>query len=431
MHISLKTRSSALSFCTKYDIHYGWVMVALAFFSALFATASVGVPSVLIVPMSKDLGWSIGEIAAPTGLRLALFGLSAPFAGGLMLKYGPRRMVGLSGIVLIIGLIISIFTTEKWHLWVGMGILLGIGPGLTAMQLSSVVASRWFNERQGLVIGLMTGATATGTLIFMPLAATISDLYGWRAAMAIPTIGSVISIILFYLFAWDRPENINIPRLGETEVGLAPEPYKENFIVLSFNALFIGMRTKLFWILALTFMICGISSFGLTQAHIVPFCGDLGVPFAAAAWLLAVIGVADLIGTTGSGWLADRYDNRWLLTIYYGFRGVSLVWLVSSDPSYAALTIFAIIYGLDFIATVPPTVKLTIGRFGREIGPAIFGWIFASHHVAAGLMTVGAGVSRDFIGSYVPSFLFAGITCFIAAASFYFVKNSDMKSSNI
>jgi len=329
MHISLKTRSSALSFCTKYDIHYGWVMVALAFFSALFATASVGVPSVLIVPMSKDLGWSIGEIAAPTGLRLALFGLSAPFAGGLMLKYGPRRMVGLSGIVLIIGLIISIFTTEKWHLWVGMGILLGIGPGLTAMQLSSVVASRWFNERQGLVIGLMTGATATGTLIFMPLAATISDLYGWRAAMAIPTIGSVISIILFYLFAWDRPENINIPRLGETEVGLAPEPYKENFIVLSFNALFVGMRTKLFWILALTFMICGISSFGLTQAHIVPFCGDLGVPFAAAAWLLAVIGVADLIGTTGSGWLADRYDNRWLLTIYYGFRGVSLVWLVS------------------------------------------------------------------------------------------------------
>ncbi|MBT6834050.1 MAG: MFS transporter, partial [Rhodobacterales bacterium] len=204
-------------------------MVALAFFSALFATASVGVPSVLIVPMSKDLGWSIGEIAAPTGLRLALFGLSAPFAGGLMLKYGPRRMVGLSGIVLIIGLIISIFTTEKWHLWVGMGILLGIGPGLTAMQLSSVIALRWFNERQGLVIGLMTGATATGTLIFMPLAATISDLYGWRAAMAIPTIGSVISIILFYLFAWDRPENINIPRLGETEVGLAPEPYKENF----------------------------------------------------------------------------------------------------------------------------------------------------------------------------------------------------------
>ena len=187
------------------------------------------------------------------------------------------------------------------------------------------------------------------------------------------------------------------------------------------------MRTKLFWILALTFMICGISSFGLTQAHIVPFCGDLGVPFAAAAWLLAVIGVADLIGTTGSGWLSDRYDNRWLLTIYYGFRGVSLVWLVSSNPSYAALTIFAVIYGLDFIATVPPTVKLTIGKFGREIGPAIFGWIFASHHVAAGLMTVAAGVSRDFIGSYVPSFLFAGITCFLAAASFYFVKSRDLK----
>lgn len=422
MSISLVSRGYASRYLANRGVHYGWAMVCLAFLTALFATASVGVPSVLIVPMSEDLGWSIGEIAAPTGLRLALFGLSAPFAGGLMLRYGPRRMVGLSGIVLLVGLAVSIVTTEKWHLWLGMGFLLGVGPGLTAMQLASVVASRWFTERQGLVLGLMTGATATGTLIFMPLAATVSELWGWRVAMAIPATGCILSLSLFYLFAWDRPEEINLPRLGETEVDKLPPPYEENFIALSFRALFIAMKSRLFWILTLTFMICGISSYGLTQAHFVPFCGDLGIPFGAAAWLLAVIGIADLIGTTGSGWLADRYDNRWLLSIYYGFRGVSLVWLVFSNPSYAALTIFAVIYGLDFIATVPPTVKLTIGKFGREMGPAVFGWIFASHHVAAGLMIVAAGTSRDVIGSYVPAFLFAGIACFLAAASFYFVK---------
>ena len=422
MSISLVSRGYASRYLANRGVHYGWAMVCLAFLTALFATASVGVPSVLIVPMSEDLGWSIGEIAAPTGLRLALFGLSAPFAGGLMLRYGPRRMVGLSGIVLLVGLAVSIVTTEKWHLWLGMGFLLGIGPGLTAMQLASVVASRWFTERQGLVLGLMTGATATGTLIFMPLAATVSELWGWRVAMAIPATGCILSLSLFYLFAWDRPEEIDLPRLGETEVDKLPPPYEENFVALSFRALFIAVKSRLFWILALTFMICGISSYGLTQAHFVPFCGDLGIPFGAAAWLLAVIGIADLIGTTGSGWLADRYDNRWLLSIYYGFRGISLVWLVFSNPSYAALTIFAVIYGLDFIATVPPTVKLTIGKFGREMGPAVFGWIFASHHVAAGLMIVAAGTSRDVIGSYVPAFLFAGIACFLAAASFYFVK---------
>ena len=422
MSISLVSRGYASRYLADRGVHYGWAMVGLAFLTALFATASVGVPSVLIVPMSEELGWSIGEIAAPTGLRLALFGLSAPFAGGLMLRYGPRRMVGLSGIVLLVGLAVSIVTTEKWHLWLGMGFLLGIGPGLTAMQLASVVASRWFTERQGLVLGLMTGATATGTLIFMPLAATVSELWGWRVAMAIPATGCILSLSLFYLFAWDRPEEINLPRLGETEVDKLPPPYEENFVALSFRALFIAVKSRLFWILTLTFMICGISSYGLTQAHFVPFCGDLGIPFGAAAWLLAVIGIADLIGTTGSGWLADRYDNRWLLSIYYGFRGVSLVWLVFSNPSYAALTIFAVIYGLDFIATVPPTVKLTIGKFGREMGPAVFGWIFASHHVAAGLMIVAAGTSRDVIGSYVPAFLFAGIACFLAAASFYFVK---------
>ena len=422
MNLARHRLSNALE---QRGIHFGWVMVALAFVNALFATSAVGVPSVLIVPMAEDLGWSIGELAAPTGLRMALFGLSAPFAGGLMMRYGPRRMVGLSGILLIIGLVLSITTTQKWQLWLGMGFLLGIGPGLTAMQLASVVASRWFTDRQGLVLGIMMGATATGMLIFMPLAAMISEAYGWRLAMAIPTVGCILSLVFFYFFAHDRPEDINLPRFGEQQVAPVPAPYTSNFVALSFSALALGVKSWVFWVLAVTFAICGISSYGITQAHIVPFCGDLGVPFAAAAWLLAVIGVSDLIGTMGSGWLSDRYDNRWLLFFYYGLRGLGLIWLVSSDPSYAMLTIFAVVYGLDFIATVPPTVKLTVNEFGREMGPAVFGWIFAAHHVAAGLMAYGAGVSRDMLGSYVPSFMLAGIACLIAAASFYLLKRPE------
>lgn len=403
-------------------IHYAWAMATLAFLYALFSSAAMGVPGVLIVPMSKELGWSIGELSAPLGLRLALFGLVAPFAGGLMLRYGPRKIVGMSGALLVVGLLIGIVTTEKWQLWLGMGVLLGLAPGLTAMQLSTVISTRWFVARQGLVLGILSGSVATGTLIFMPLAAWVSEHWGWRMALALPTIGSVVCWVLFMWLGRDRPQELGLPAWGEQQVQPMPAPPQANFVQLTFQALAIGIRSKVFWILALTFAVCGISSFGLTQAHLVPFCGDLGVPLTSAAWLLTVIGVCDLIGTIGSGWLSDRYDNRWLLAIYYGLRGVGLVWLVQADASMAALSLFAVIYGLDFIATVPPTVKLTVKAFGRDMGPAIFGWIFAAHHVAAGVMALGAGISRDMLGTYAPAFLLAGISCVVAAASVYLLS---------
>lgn len=405
-------------------VHYGWAMAALAFLYALFSSAAMGVPGVLVVPMSRELGWTIGEISAPFGLRLALFGLIAPFAGGLMLRYGPRRMVGYSGAMLVVGLLIGMSTTEKWQLWLGMGVLLGIAPGLTAMQLSTVISTRWFAARQGLVLGILSGAVATGTLIFMPLAAWVSERWGWRAALMLPTLGSVVCWLLFVWLARDRPQELSLPPYGESQVQPLPAPARANFVQLTFQALQLGVRSRVFWILALTFAICGISSFGLTQTHLVPFCGDLGVSLTSAAWLLTVIGICDLIGTIGSGWLSDRFDNRWLLVMYYGLRGIGLIWLVNADVSMAALTLFAVVYGLDFIATVPPTVRLTVQTFGRDMGPAIFGWIFAAHHVAAGLMAFGAGVSRDLLGTYAPSFLLAGVMCLVATGSLYLLKAS-------
>jgi sugar phosphate permease len=397
-------------------------MLAISFLYAMFATSALGVPAVLILPMSKELGWSIGELSAPQGLRVALFGLCAPLAGGLMLRYGVRRMVFLSGALLMAGLAVSITMTQKWQLWLGMGVLLGLAPGITAMQLNAVVPARWFAQHRGLAIGILGAAVATGTLIFMPLAAWVSSIWGWRAALLIPTIGSLVAWLLFLWLGRERPQEIGLQPLGaKAPVPVPPAP-KANFLQLSINALVVGSKRWIFWVLAFTFAICGVSSFGLTQAHLVPFCNDLGIPLGVSASLLAVIGVFDMIGTIGSGWLCDRYDNRWLLAMYYGLRGIALVWLVYANVSTAGLLLFAVIYGLDFIATVPPTVRLSVQTFGQEVGPAVFSWIFASHHISAGLMLFAAGVSRDRIGSYVPAFLLAGILCLVAAAAFGAVR---------
>jgi predicted MFS family arabinose efflux permease len=403
-------------------LHYSWVMVAITFLYAVFSTSALGVPAVLILPMAKDLGWSIGELSAPQGLRVALFGLCAPLAGGLMLRYGVRRMVGLSGALLMVGLVMSITMTEKWQLWLGMGILLGVAPGMTAMQLTAVVPARWFVTHRGLAIGVLGASVATGTLIFMPLAAWISEVWGWRVALMLPAAGALASWLLFLWLGRERPQDIGLQPLGAiAPVPVPPKP-TANFVRLSLNALAVGSKRWIFWVLAFTFAICGVSSFGLTQAHLVPFCADMGIPLGISASLLAVIGVFDMVGTIGSGWLCDRYDNRWLLAMYYGLRGVALMWLVFASVSTTGLLIFAVIYGLDFIATVPPTVRLTVQTFGQEMGPAVFSWIFAAHHLAAGVMLVGTGVSRDMIGTYAPSFLLAGVLCLVAAAAFGAVR---------
>ncbi|AMO23429.1 MFS transporter [Ramlibacter solisilvae] len=399
-------------------LHYAWVMLALTFLYSVFITSALGVPAVLILPMSRELGWSIGELAAPQGLRLAIFGLCAPLAGGLMLRYGPRVMTAISGALLLAGMLMSITMTSKWELWLGMGILLGLAPGITAMQLTAVVPTRWFVTHRGLAVGVLGSAVATGTLIFMPLAAWISEAWSWRVALLVPTIGATLTWLLFLWLARNRPQEVGLQPLGAEAPVAVPAAPTANFLHLSLRALAAGAKSRMFWLLAFTFGICGVSSFGLTQAHLVPFCNDIGVPLGVSAWLLAVIAVCDMIGTIGSGWLADRYDNRWLLAVYYGLRGVALVWLVYADVSTIALLTFAVIYGLDFIATLPPTVRLTVQSFGPDMGPAVFAWVFASHHVAAGLMAVGTGISRDAIGTYAPAFLLAGVLCIVAAVSF-------------
>jgi sugar phosphate permease len=339
-----------------------------------------------------------------------------------MLRYGPRAMLALSGILTLAGLFLTATMTTRLELWLGLGILLGLAPGLTTLQLSAVISSRWFTARRGFVVGFLNGSVATGTLIFMPMGAWIAEHWGWRLALVPSSLGLLAMVVLFSLLAKDRPQELGLPPFGETKVPPVPQQPHKNFALLSLQALRLGSGELIFWVLSATFFICGMSSYGLTATHFVPFCGDLGFPLVISASLLSVIGVCDLFGTIGSGWLSDRYDNHWLLAFYYGFRGVSLVWLIWSDVSLAAMMTFAVIYGLDFIATVPPTVKLTVGAFGREVGPIVIGWIFAAHQLGVGAMAFSAGVSRDELGTYVPAFLLAGVLCLAAAAAFALVR---------
>jgi MFS family permease len=402
-------------------IHYGWVMVVLTMAYVVCSSAVMSIPGVLLIPISREFGWSVGELSGPLGLRMALFGMVAPFAGALMLRYGPRAVLTASAALLIGGMLLAITMTAKWQLWASLGVILGLAPGMTALVLSTTIATRWFTAQRGLVLGLLSAGTATGQLIFLPPAAWLTEHYGWRMALIPSAIMVGLVALAFFLFSRDRPSDVGLPPYGEDTVLLTPPLPVANAIALSVNALRMASSSMVFWVLAFTFFICGVSSFGL-MPHFVTLCGDFGISPLISTGLLALIGVCDLIGTIGSGWLSDRYDNRWLLGIYYGFRGLSLIWLPFSGFSIVGLSGFAIFYGLDFIATIPPTVRLTVRKFGREQAPLVFGWMFAAHQLGAGVMALAAGESRDAFASYLPAFLAACVVCLAAAASMLLLR---------
>lgn len=413
-------RAAARAFAAK-GIHYGWVMVGLTFVYGVCSAGAMSIPGVLLTPMSHDLGWSIGDLSGPLGLRVTLFGLAAPFAGGLILLYGVRRVLAASAILLVVGLLVSITMTTKWQLWVGLGVAMGVAPGLAALVLSATVSTRWFTARRGLVLGILGAGNATGQMIFLMPTAWIAEHYGWRMALVPPTIVIAILGVLFVLFSVERPADIGLAPFGEDTMVPTPPRPTGNAFGLSLNALGLGMRSTIFWVLAFTFGICGVSSLGL-MPHFVTLCGDYGISPITSTGLLAAIGVCDMFGTIGSGWLSDRFDNRWLLAGYYGFRGVALIWLPYSGFTMVGLTFFAVLYGLDFIATVPPSVKLTAQNFGREQAPLVFGWIFAAHQLGAGLMAFAAGVTRDELHTYLPAFFTAGVLCLAATLSLWLLR---------
>jgi MFS family permease len=404
-------------------VHYGWAIVAITFLVALTTAGAVGVPGALILPLTKEFGWNTAEISTALAVRLILFGLMAPFAAAFIERYGVRRIVLIAITMVIVGLLMALAMTKTWHLILCWGIIVGVGTGLTAMVLSAIVSTRWFNVRRGLVLGVLTASSATGQLVFLPLAAWLVDHYGWRYALAPSVIGLAIAGLLVALFMTDRPSDVGLAPYGETT--LAPNaaaPAAPAFgRALSVLGEISGARA--FWILAGTFFICGLSTNGLVQTHFISLCADFGIAPVAAASTLAMMGIFDLVGTIGSGWLSDRYDSRALLFWYYGLRGLSLLYLPYSSFTLYGLSLFGVFYGLDWIATVPPTVKLSAQAFGKEKAGIAFGWIFAAHQLGAATAAFGAGLSRSVLLSYLPAFFAAGAMCLIAAAAVWFIRD--------
>ncbi|MFF7709236.1 MFS transporter [Pseudomonas sp. NPDC007930] len=400
------------------QVHYGWAVVFATFLVMLVAAAAMGAPGVLIQPLQAEFGWSTSQISVALAVRLVLFGLFGPFAAALINHFGLRPVVGCAMGLIALGFLGSLGMTNTWQLLALWGVVVGVGTGMVAMVLGATVATRWFVHRRGLVLGLLSASSATGQLLFLPLMAELTSRYGWRSATLFVCALLVLAAVVALLLMRDRPADLGLPLYGETEVAPAvpPQPFIAH-LLSPLRALKLASGTLTFWVLAGTFFVCGLSTNGLVQTHFVSLCGDYGMAAVGAASLLAVMGLFDFVGTLGSGWLSDRYDNRWLLFWYYGLRGLSLMFLPFTGFNPYALSVFAMFYGLDWIATVPPTVKLVADRFGREQAGLVFGWVFAAHQLGAATAAYGAGWSRTELHSYLPAFFFAGAMCVVAALS--------------
>jgi sugar phosphate permease len=399
------------------NIHYGWAMVAVTFLTALITAGTVGAPGVFIVPLQKEFGWTTAEISSALSIRFILFGLMAPFAAALLNRYGLRNVTLSALLVVVSGLVASLAMTKVWHLMLLWGVVIGIGTGMTALVLGATIAARWFVARRGLVVGILTASVATGQLAFLPLLATLTDHYGWRVALGLVCVMLGVAAFAVLMIMRDRPSDLGLRPFGDegTEPLPAPPPNNAPIVAAALGTLRDASKSSVFWVLFATFFICGASTNGLIQVHLIPMCLDYGIPQVQAASLLAAMGIFDFFGTIVSGWLSDRYDNRYLLSWYYGLRGLSLLFLPFTDFSFYGLSVFAMFYGLDWIATVPPTVRLTAQRFGPERANMVFGWIFAGHQLGAGTAAFGAGLSRTLLASYLPAFFVAGALCIVAS----------------
>ncbi len=420
--------SSALAATlARHKIHYGWVIVAVTLLTTVVTAAAMSTPGVLIVPLEQEFGWNDAQISSALAIRLMLFGLFGPFAAAFMNRYGVRAVMVGAVILISTGFLVSLGMHEVWQLVLLWGIVVGVGTGLTAMVLAVTVATRWFNHRRGLVMGIFAASNATGQLLFLPVIAQMATSYGWRMALVLVCCMLAIAGIVALIFMRDRPGDIGLPLYGETAVA-PPPPAGAGLVSLLLSPLVVlkdAARVPIFWVLFGTFFVCGCSTNGLIQTHFITLCHDYGLPAVTAASVLAMMGFFDFFGTIGSGWLSDRFDPRWLLFWYYGLRGLSLLYLPFTNFTFYGLSLFAVFYGLDWIATVPPTVKLTADRFGRERAGIVFGWVFAGHQIGAASAAFGAGLIRTEYFTYLPAFFIAGALCIIAALAVVSVRKSS------
>jgi sugar phosphate permease len=410
--------------------HYAWVVAGITFLILLLGAGVRATPSILLVPLEKEFGWSAATISASIAVNIFLFGIIGPFAVAVMERFGLRRTVSFSLVILSLGVALTSLMRTPWQMMALWGFLVGAGTGMIAMVLGATIAERWFVKNRGLVLGILTASSATGQLIFLPLLATLAVNFGWRSVSLTVALIALMMAPIAALLLRNRPSDIGLPRYGETDLHRV-ERRSENPAHRALSALRRGLLSRDFWLLSGTFFICGASTNGLIGTHLIPACIDRGIPEVGAANLLAVIGVFDLVGTTLSGWLTDRFDSRRLLTWYYALRGLSLIFLpIAFNFNFYGLSVYAVFYGLDWVATVPPTVRLAGKVFGEENAALMFGWIAASHQIGAAVVAWLAGVLRTQTGDYSIAFLSSGLLCLLAAFLASFIGSPTKRGLN-
>ena len=401
---------------TRPRVHRAWWVAGVAFVALVASAGFRATPGVLILPLQEEFGWSTATVSLAVSVNLLLFGLTAPFAAALMEQFGMRRVVATALCVVAAGSGLTVFMTASWQLVLCWGVLVGLGTGSMALVFAATVANRWFTRSRGLVTGILTAGSATGQLVFLPLVAVLADRSGWRTA-ALVVAGAALAVVpLVLLLLADRPADVGLEPYGGPDPVAPSAPPAGGAAVAAVAALRRASRTPAFWLLAAGFAICGASTNGLIATHFVPAAHDHGMQTTTAAGLLALVGVFDVVGTIASGWLTDRVDSRLLLAWYYALRGLSLFalpFLFAAVP-HATMLLFIVFYGLDWVATVPPTVALCRERFGAD-GGIVFGWVFASHQVGAALAASAAGLVRTSTGSYDAAWIGAGALCLVAA----------------
>ena len=410
-------------------IHPAWIVAAITF-GTLFASAGFrSAPSVLILPLEEEFGWRRDVISAAIAINVLLFGLTAPFAAALMDRFTIRKVVMSALSVISLGALLTIWMNQSWHLLLLWGVVVGIGTGSMALVFAATIANRWFVKKRGLVIGVLTAAGASGQLVFLPTLANLAQDPGWRASSLMISIAAFLMVPLIYLFLKEDPQSINTTPYGAESDWQPPILEKGNAAKVAVDALRDASKVRNFWYLVGSFFVCGLSTSGLIGTHFIPAAHDHGMSQVTAASLLALIGVFDVVGTITSGYLTDRIDPRKLLFFYYSLRGLSLFLLPSILFSTVELStlVFVIFYGLDWIATVPPTVMLCRQVLGPEKGAIIYGWVFAAHQIGGSIAAFGAGVLRIKFGDYAAAFYITGVLCLITS---YFVLQITLKEES-
>ena len=411
-------------FCSG-RVHYAWIVLAVMFAAMLAGVGVRAAPGVMIIPLERAFGWDVGTISVAVSINIILMGVTGPFLTGLIEVVGLKRTILLCMVVLMAGTGLSIFMTAPWQLFLTWGLMVGIGSGAGAVGIAAAVANRWFAERNGLAMGLLSAANAAGQLVFLPLLAMLAEQYGWQGVAVAVTLAIAAMVPLVLLLLPESPAHIGLGLYGSAVV-MRAAPRASNPFSVAMTVLFRAARSFDFWLLTLSFGVCGFSTNGLINTHLIAYCSDRGISEIHGAWILASLGVFSLIGAAASGWLCDRFNPRVLLFWYYSLRGLSLLIVPFTQFDVVSLSLFSIFYGLDWVATGPATFALTNKVFGRKDTPVIVSWIFAGHQIGGALAAFGAGAVRTASGDYFLAFVTSGLACLLASLLVLRINRSEL-----